>query len=556
MKRRDFTRNFLLGAGALTVQPLQRLARAQDLLARPAARTASDGPNQTVTGTIYGLKAGRKIALPRVRVSNGREVVQTDRMGRYRLPVSEGDVIFVIKPRGFALPLNADNLPQFYRIHQPSGSPASRFPGVAPTGALPASLDWTLTEQTESDDFRVLLFGDPQSRNQTEIGYLTRDIIEDVAGERAAFGISLGDEAFNDLSIYPNQNRAIATLGMPWFNVKGNHDMNFDAQDRSHEAETFKATFGPTYYSFDYGAAHFVVLDNVAYDGKTGALPESGKPDALTLDGKARGTYHTELGPRQVQWLENDLKLVPREQLVVILMHIPLVNPDAGDEAGKSADMRDLADFARLIAGRPNCLSISAHTHFQRHLFLGGEHGFGGEHHHFNSVTTCGSWWGGMPNEQGIPQTTMRDGAPNGTSFLNISGNRYSIDFKPAQREAKYQMNVYAPLEIARADAPKTEVLANVFAGSPKSKVEMRVGGGAWQTMQLAPRQDPAYVAAKSAQEAIPKNGARKLPENMVSPHIWAAHLPALPVGAHWIEVRSLDMWNRTHADKTLVRVV
>ncbi|PQV63856.1 3',5'-cyclic AMP phosphodiesterase CpdA [Abditibacterium utsteinense] len=553
MNRREFTQNLLLATGALTLQPLQRLVQAQQNVAVPPLRNG-----ETVafaSGTIYGVRGGKKSPLPQVRVSNGREVVSTDRLGRYRLPVADGDIIFLCKPRDYALPLNADNLPQFYRIHQPQGSPQQKFAGIAPTGILPTSLDWTLQSQPESDEFRVLLFGDPQSRNQEEIGFLTRDILADVAGEKAAFGVSLGDQAFDDLTVYPNQNRAIAMLGMPWFNLKGNHDMNYDAPNRAESGETFKATFGPTYHSFDYGAAHFIVLDNVAYEGKTDALPDNGKPDPRTLDGKRRGAYHTELGERQLQWLENDLKLVPRDQLVVLMMHIPLVA--VGDN--READLRELPGFFRLVENRPNCLSISAHTHIQQHRFLGREVGFNGQnsHHHFNSVTTCGSWWGGMRDESGIPHATMSDGAPNGYSFLNIKGSTYSLDFKVARRAADYQMNLYAPVEVARAELDKSEIVANIFAGSPKSKVEMQIGNGNWTAMQLAPRPDPLYVAAKAAQETLPKTAGRKLPETGVSPHIWAAKLPAdLTPGAHIVRVRTTDMWNRTHQDRAIVRVV
>ncbi len=545
MNRREFTQNLLLAAGALTLQPLSRLAQAQNNVTLPPLQ---NGETQSfVSGTISGVRSGRKVALPQVRVSNGRDIVLTDRLGRYRLPVAAGDIVFVIKPRGYALPLNDQNLPQFYRIHQPQGSPRLQFPGIAPTGALPVSLDWTLQEQVEPDEFRVVLFGDPQSRNQEEVGFLTRDVIADVAGAKAAFGVSLGDEAFDDLSIYPNQNRAIAMLGMPWFNVVGNHDLNFDVPDRTHSTETFKSIFGPTYYSFDYGSAHFVVLDDVAYDGIGSAAP-----------GRNKGTYHTELGARQLQWLENDLKLVPREQLVVVLMHIPIVEV-LTPAAGHPADMRDKAAFFRLLEGRPNCVSISAHTHIQKHLFLGREVGFNGAapHHHFNAVTTCGSWWTGMRDEQGIPHTTMRDGAPNGYSFLNIKGNAYSIDFKPARRPADHQMHIYAPDEVASAAAGKTEILANVFGGSEKSRVEMQVGNGQWRAMQFAPRPDPAYVATKALQETLPNNGgARKLPEIIPSPHIWAATLPAdLPAGTHTVRVRATDMWGRTHQESAFMRV-
>jgi hypothetical protein len=548
MNRREFTRNFALAAGALGLQPLTRVAAAQDN--NQNTGTTVTAPKNAAgasfaSGVVYGEREGRSFPLPKVRVSNGSEIVTTDRMGRYRLPVSEGDIIFVIKPRDYALPVNDLNLPQFYRIHQPQGSPKQEFPGIAPTGPLPTQVNFSLKYQKESDEFRVLLFGDPQSRNQEEVGFMMRDVISDVAGQKAAFGISLGDIAFNDLSIYENHNKAVAMLDMPWFNLLGNHDLNFDAPDRTHSIETYKSLYGPAYYSFDFGSAHFVVLDDVAYDGD----PKDGK----------RGTYHTELGAKQLKWLENDLKLVPTSQLVVLMMHIPLVNPE-GDSMGQNkGDLVDLKEFFRVIEKHPHCLSISAHTHFQEHMFLGKEVGFNGagEHHHFNHATVCGSWWGGLEDEYGIPHTTMRDGAPNGYSFLNIKGNQYTVDFKAARRSADYQMNIYVPLEVASADAGKTEVLANVFAGSQKSKVEMQVGSGRWIPMQLTPRQDPAYLACKTDQDKLPKTAGRKLPEIIDSPHMWVANLPSnLPKGGHLIQVRTTDMWGRTHEERQIMRVV
>jgi hypothetical protein len=544
MNRREFNRNFAIAAGALGFQPLTRLAQAQINDVTIAA--PKDGaPPIFASGVVYGERDGRNFPLPKVRVSNGREIAVTDRLGRYRLPVSEGDILFVIKPRDYSLPLNELNLPQFYRIHQPKGSPPQKFPGIKPTGPLPAQINFTLKAQKESDEFRVLLFGDPQSRNQEEVGWMMRDVIADVVGEKAAFGISLGDIAFNDLSIYENHNRAVALLDMPWFNLIGNHDLNFDAPDRKDSVETYKSLYGPPYYSFDIGSTHFVVLDNVHYEGQA-------------PDGK-NGVYHTELGATQLKWLESDLKLVPTSQLVVVMMHIPLKNPE-GDSMGQNkGDLVDLKEYFRIIEKHPHCLSISAHTHFQEHMFLGKEAGFtgAGEHHHFNHATVCGSWWGGLEDERGIPHTTMRDGGPNGYSFLNIKGNQYTIDFKAARRSPSYQMNVYVPIEVKSTDVPQTEVLANVFAGSEKSKLQMRVGEGQWVPMKLTARQDPDYLACKTMQETLPKKAARKLPEIIDSPHIWVATLPAnLPAGGHMVQVRSTDMWGRVHEECQIMRVV
>ncbi len=45
----------------------------------------------------------------------------------------------------------------------------------------------------------------------------------------------------------------------------GNHDMNYDAVADSLSDETFESNFGPANYAFNYGQAHFIVLDNILY---------------------------------------------------------------------------------------------------------------------------------------------------------------------------------------------------------------------------------------------------------------------------------------------------
>ena len=37
----------------------------------------------------------------------------------------------------------------------------------------------------------------------------------------------------------------MATVGIPWYNVHGNHDMNFLATDDRYADETFERVYGP-----------------------------------------------------------------------------------------------------------------------------------------------------------------------------------------------------------------------------------------------------------------------------------------------------------------------
>ena len=224
-------------------------------------------------------------------VSNGMEVVKTGADGSWSLPVADGDSVFVIKPAGWALPVDpATNLPQFAYVHAPDGSPdlGFRFAGVAPTGPLPASMDFGLRRKQETAQFDAVLFTDPQPESLNEVGYIRDDVVSMVNASAAAFGITHGDIMFDDLSSYPRYNRIVGTIGLPWFNCRGNHDMNLEAPDNTHAAETFKRVFGARWHAFQHGEATFLLLDNVDYLGTDPSRPNG--------SGKYRGYF----GERQL----------------------------------------------------------------------------------------------------------------------------------------------------------------------------------------------------------------------------------------------------------------
>src|SRR5690606_32935657 len=91
-----------------------------------------------------GIKERREKGIAGVSVTNGVEVVQTDEQGRYALPVGDDQIIAVIKPGDYDVPVNDNQLPQFYYIHKPGGSPELAYPGVAPTGPLPREINFPL----------------------------------------------------------------------------------------------------------------------------------------------------------------------------------------------------------------------------------------------------------------------------------------------------------------------------------------------------------------------------------------------------------------------------
>jgi len=492
----------------------------------------------TVNGVVFhdanenGKRDSGESVLKGIRVSNGRKIVKTDAGGQYELPIDDDSIVFVIKPSGWRTPLNENHLPRFYYIHKPNGSPKLNYAGVEPTGALPDSVDFALYPQDEPNEFKAIMFGDPQPRDQKEIDYIAHDIVEELVGTDASFGVTLGDIMFDNLSLFQSQARAVALLGIPWYNVIGNHDINTDSKSRKYLNETFEREFGPSYYSFDYGKVHFMVLDDIdwTYNKET-----------------KKGRYSGGLGPEQMEFIRNDLALIPEDQLVVLMMHIPLIN------------VSDREELYRLIEKHPFSMSISGHTHHHEHRYITKEDGWRGPkpHHHVINVTVSGSWWTGTPDERGIPHATMADGAPNGYSIISFDGHKYRLDFKAAGRPADYQMQIYAPEAVDIQQSAETDIYVNVFNGSPYSKTEMRVVGTSdWSVMERKEIKDPTRVAAYALDQSIKEKSWRQIVAPKVCPHLWHSKLPALKkAGTYLIEIRSTDRHGRVYHGRRTIRV-
>ena len=207
-----------------------------------------------VDANANGTRDAGEAGVANVRVSDGARISVTDDQGNYELDITAPAIVFVVKPKGYRTPLSPENLPRFYYIHQPEGSPEGlRYLGIEPTGDLPERIDFPLIPQAEPESFEALLFADTQPQTEVELDYIRDDVVSELIGTEARFGMTMGDIAFDDLSMLPRINRIIGQIGIPWYNVPGNHELNLKAADDKYSLETFKRYFGPPYYSFEYG---------------------------------------------------------------------------------------------------------------------------------------------------------------------------------------------------------------------------------------------------------------------------------------------------------------
>lgn len=472
--------------------------------------------------------------IPNISVTNGQEVTRTDSKGFYQLPAGNDNIISVIKPSGYQVPLNADNLPQYYYIHKPQGSPLLKYKGVAPTGPLPKSIDFGLKPSTEKDNYTALIFGDPQVYNQEQVDYFIKDVISEVEGiKNVSFGISMGDEVGDKLDLFSAYTAAVKRVGIPWYNMMGNHDLNADATTDSLSDKSFEAHFGPATYAFNYGKVHFIVLDDVLF------------PDPRDGHG-----YYGGLREDQLKFVENDLKYVPKDYLVVMTMHIPMSEPEfLFSTATRKRLFNAIKDF-------PNTLSISAHTHMQRQDFYvkGTEWLQDKPHHHFNIGTASGDFYSGLSDKNGTPISTMRDGTPKGYGYIHFKGNQYVIDYKVAGKNAAEQMRIIAPEKLKKNSDTLAYLYVNFYTGAKNNKVQYRIDGGEWKNLEQTVEFDPFYLAEVATWKSITdKTKKARRPSNPAkSTHLWKGLIStALPAGGHSIEVKATDMFNRSFTQKS-----
>ena len=513
-----------------------------------------------VSGLVFedrdgsGAPSAANPGIAGVLVSNGREVAVTGPDGRYTLPLPEEATVFVVKPAGFMPPVDPEtNLPRFYRHHQPKGSPAElnlTFEGLAPTGPLPASVDFSLKRQDEPSAFDVVMLTDPQPETGAEVDFIREDLVQALAGVNAKFGLTAGDIMFDDLSLYPRYNAIIGTIGLPWWNIGGNHDLNLEAPDRQYSRETYKRFFGPNYYAFFYAQTLFLMLDDVDYLGAD--------PAKLKLGGK----YEGRLDEGQLEFVRNVLAHTPDDTLIIVVLHIP-IKTAVGDERWQNLVNKEA--LFELFEGRRYTVSFSGHTHTTEHHYFDAADGWKGAapHHHHVLTALSGSWWSGPYDHRGVAAADSRDGTPNGFHILSVDGVSYTTRFVPAKEPNGRQMRLsidsrfhgiskdadrdFRQVRLLGSPVPRdalsaSTLIANVFDGGDKTKVTMTIGDRAPVPMTRRARPDPFVEEVFARNEATKKAWVKA----EISSHIWTARLPGdLNPGAYPVIVEAINEYGR-----------
>lgn len=573
-------------AGAIPVLGL--LLAAPAAVAEPAVRpTDSDlytGSVQVVdgaaadpeklVGTVFDDRDRDSVHDPKERgvagvtVSNGRDVVTTDKKGAYTLPAFDNMTLFVTQPAGFQVPVDEQKVAQFSYNHLPEGSPELEFGGIPATGQLPAAVNFPLAKDksTAAAEQSCPVASDTQAYDMVEMGYARDGAVADLMGrdDYASCGILLlGDNVGDDLSLNPALKDIYAAANGPIRFAPGNHDVDYDSPDDAHSFDTFREAFGPTYFSYDVGQAHFVVLDSILH-------PEEGR------------AYKEQITTEQLEWLERDLAEVPQDKPVVIATHAPIVDH-------RQVIVDNATELYEVLEGR-EAVTVGGHTHMLENLLPGdsrAEWAEAGieelEQKQLIAGAVSGDWFSGSLDEHGLPFAYMADGARPGILTLELDGGavseRYTV--RGESDDLQLALGVNTPfwrdwadktLQWREAgkegDAPvlgdehlvsptdlagESWLTANFYAGSTDATVEVSIDGGA---AAAAEHTQPmtGETLRKGWQFSDPSAATRNLLSSgnatQSSAHLWRLPLADdLAAGTHAAQVTATDAHGRTFTD-------
>lgn len=259
---------------------------------------------------------------------------------------------------------------------------------------------------------RVALVGDPQVDNPVEMGYARRSIYRDLRGRRDLdLCIFLGDLVNDNMSLLPESLSVIDSLPFQSFMVPGNHDRDVyrgakssGSMSRPRDLSTWRKLVGYVDTSFVRGNVRFIMMNNVrhAAAGMTdyvGGFTEKQKHwlDSVLVTDVARGGKMSS-GSVDRSRRPSRGKVTPA--LTILATHIPF------------SQMKGRDSVLALIPEHTRILYVSGHTHFVSRDDSIPE---------VIAGATCGSWWRGVKDSDGVPYALQSCGAPRGYFVAEIS---------------------------------------------------------------------------------------------------------------------------------------
>jgi hypothetical protein len=374
--------------------------------------------------SVFGLVSSEEGPVANVVVSDGTEVTVTDDKGIYELKsAKKWGYVFISVPSGYEVAAEGV-FPQFYQT----------LKGAAD---VVEQKDFKLTKVDGQDRYKLFLLGDMHLANRTndaaQFTQFTTDLNAYMAQHsgQKMYALTLGDMTW-DLYWYKNNyalpqyretiNRQVKNLQI--YHTMGNHDNDFMTTSDYDAAVKYVDCIGPTFYSFNIGQVHYVVMDNI---------------DCSAYDGTDSRNYVKKLSNEQLKWLAKDLAYVDKSTPLIVAMHAQIYKPTS---TGFAFD-HDSANTEALLAALDGyeVHFVTGHTHKVYNITPDDDVVKGRDIHEHNSGAICASWWWSGNLTPGVHVSI--DGAPGGYAIWDIDGTDFAWLYKSTGWPEEYQFRSY-----------------------------------------------------------------------------------------------------------------
>ncbi len=365
--------------------------------------------------TVYGVVTSDGAPLKGVVVSDGVEVVTTDDKGLYQLASKKNHkYVFVSVPSGYEA--KAEGV--FPTFSKQLKSAANAVENV----------NFELSKTDGQDNHIMVFMGDMHLANRNNdltqfnafLGEMNK-FVADNAGKKV-YGITLGDMTWDLywVSRKFNLTHYVSTIntikGMQIFHCVGNHDHEMEAAGDFDTVLKYKQYIAPTYYSFNIGKVHYIVIDDID----------------CTNDGSGSRTYVERVVNEQVEWLKKDLQHVSKDTPVVIAMHAPFEG------------IKNKAEVLGIVSSYSDVHFVTGHTHKVTN------YNKSGYREHVSGAVCADWWWSGKHNPTLLMST---DGAPGGYAVWTVTGKDFKWRYKATGRPDDYQFRSYDLNNVEFTDA-------------------------------------------------------------------------------------------------------
>jgi hypothetical protein len=448
-----------------------------------------------------------------------RGAVRVGRTGRAGIAVTDGVTVAATRADGTYELLTTSRRPFVYvslpadaGFGAPGGGPVRLDQRVRPNAAGNADVTFDLAATgVNSERHAFFLLADPQVQTPAEVRQFQTETVADLKaaiarlGPRPVFGVSAGDLVYDHPELLPGYAAAVTATGIPFFQVMGNHDVDRSARTDGQSTGPFMRAFGPTYYSFNRGSVHYVVLDDIHW----------------------YGGYIGYLDGTQLEWLAGDLALVEPGRTVVVFVHIPPYN----EQHARHGEERP--DRASVVVNREALYELLAP--YRAYVLCGHMHECeylrdSGIDIHIGGAV-CGAWWTGP---------VCPDGTPMGYTVYEVKGVELTWRYQAVGRPPEHQLRLYPAG--SDPEAPD-EIVANVWAANRNWRIIAYADGLRGGEMARRTGRDPLAVELYSGDDRPAKH---PWVEPTRTDHLFYFRPPA---GTRQVMVEATDPWGRVYTE-------